>query len=438
MGGVTIKASPNFTQERKRTIWNKRLDNARAPDAVVTVRSAEEVAEAIRFASANCLKVSPRGGGHHYGAAALRDGGLLLDLGALDFVEIDANSRIARVGAGVRGDKLSERLAAHGFAFPVGHCADVSVSGYMLNGGFGWNAGEWGAACRNIAAIEMVTADGDIVLASEEHYPELFWAARGAGPGFFAAVTAYHLNLHPLPPVTCAWRSAFPATDAPLLADWLTAVTDLASPETEVGCFLMSHWETGEPAIVLRVSACGEHEAEAKSRLASFASPPSGVHTIGQSHIETLPFTDLFKLSPMPEGKRVAADHLWANAVLGDALAGSLRRSLAEPAFDDRSGRIWRPFSRAAAQRCRAFDRGRHRGRNYAMWDDPAEDGANCAWVRQIDDALSSFRSGRYVGEAELTASPARLAECFTPDALEHLTFLRRKYDPRGLFYGWP
>src|SRR5688572_21028359 len=161
----------------------------------------------------------------------------MLDLGGLDFVEIDAEARSARVGAGIRGNALGARLAEHGLAFPVGHCVDVGLSGYVLAGGFGWNAGAWGAACANVSAIEMVTASGEIVLARADSHPELFWAARGHGPGFFAAITAYHLRLHPLPPAAFAWRVILSAAHAPALADWLTAATAAAHPTAEVGCF---------------------------------------------------------------------------------------------------------------------------------------------------------------------------------------------------------
>lgn len=435
---VTHKASPIFGAERERAIWNKRLDATRQPDAIIRVRSVEEVVRAVRFAAEHLLKVSPRGSGHHYGAAALRDGGLLLDLTDLDYVEIDTEARVVRVGAGIRGDDLSARLAEFGFAFPIGHCADVSVSGYILNGGFGWNAGEWGAACANVVAIEMVTADGEIVVASEGSHPDLFWAARGAGPGFFAAITAYHLKLHPLPKATCAWRGAFPVASAPLLADWLTAATESASYQTEIGCFLMSHWETGEPAVVLRVSACGSDEAEARSRLSSFMSIPAGVTTIGRPSTEALSFTELFRLSPMPAGKRVAADHLWSTATLGQLLLAV--HDLTVPSPHSTVDLVaYGGHSSVTLPSNAALSLGGGTGAGiYAMWDDPSQDEINRTWVRRVDEALSPFRSGRYVGEADLTATPGRLAECFTSEALQRLRQLRAQYDPNRLFFAWP
>jgi FAD/FMN-containing dehydrogenase len=430
--------SPGYDPARERAIWNKRLDKARAPDAVVECRSAEDVAAAIRFAAANGLKVSPRGSGHNYQAAALRDSGLLLDLGGIAFTEIDEAAGTARVGAGVIGGPLSERLARHGFAFPIGHCIDVGLSGYILAGGFGWNAGEWGAACANVIAVEMVTAAGEIVTASKAEHADLFWAARGGGAGFFAAITAYHLRLHPLPPATFAWRGFFSAKDAPALADWLSAATDAAHPAAEVGCFLLTHRDTQEPAVVLRVTACGDSEEDARERIAPFFSPPASAEPLGEVTGGLVPFTELFEMSPMPSGKRVVADHAWCDAPLGDLLLAL--HALPSPSPHSTVDLVgFGGHSHIALPTDAALSIGGGTGAGiYALWDDPADDEANRTWVRRVDDALAPFRAGRYVGEADLTAGPDRRAECFIPQALERLGDLRRRYDPDGRFFAWP
>lgn len=429
--------SASFDSARERVIWNKRLDKARVPEAVVACRSAREVAAAVHFAATHGLKVSPRGSGHNYQAAALRDGGLLLDLAGLNSIEIDPEARTAKVGAGVIGGPLSEHLAAQGFAFPVGHCADVGVSGYVLAGGFGWNAGEWGPACANVEAIEMVTSAGEIVTASAGSHADLFWAARGAGPGFFAAITAYHLRLHRLPPATFAWRASFSVKDVPALADWLSAATNTAHPTAEVGCFLLTHWDTHEPSVILRVAASGNSGDEARGKVASFFSPPASAEPLGETHGEFVPFTDLFKMSPMPDGKRVAADHLWSDAPLGDLLMAI--HHLPTPGKHSTVDLIALGGHSRLALPDAALSVGGGTGAGiYALWDDPAEDAANQAWVRRIDDALAPFRTGRYVGEADLTVTPDRRAECFAPDTLRRLAGLRRRHDPEGVFFAWP
>lgn len=427
-----------YDAARDRAIWNKRLASTRAPDAIVRASTSHEVAAAIRFAGRHGFKVSPRGSGHHYDAAALRDGGLLLDLSELDFIEIDQSAGMARVGAGVVGGTLSERLAADGFAFPVGHCADVGLSGYILAGGFGWNGREWGAACGNVEAIEMVTANGEMVTASATEHADLFWAARGGGPGFFAAVTAYHLRLHRLPATTLTWRGSFAVNDAPALADWLTAAIAAAHPAVEVGCFLMSHWDTNAPSVILRVSVCADSEDEARDRIGSFGSPPVEVAKLGEIASEVRPFTELFGMSAMPSGKRVAADHLWSDAPLGELLMAI--HELRAPSPDATVDLVaFGGHSRVPLPADAALAIGGGTGIGiYALWDDAADDAANRAWVRRVDAALAPLRTGRYVGEADLTLGPDRLAECFTTEALARLAQLRQRHDPDGLFFQWP
>jgi len=124
---------------------------------------------------------------------------MLLDLSQLREVSIDPTSRTATLQPGVTSRELASALAEHELAFPVGHCGHVGLSGFLLSGGLGWNAGVWGPACLSITGVEVVTADGQLTWADEGRNAELFWAARGAGPGLCAVVTRFHLKLYPLP-----------------------------------------------------------------------------------------------------------------------------------------------------------------------------------------------------------------------------------------------
>jgi FAD/FMN-containing dehydrogenase len=436
------RGEPEYDEARDNATWNKRLAAARAPAAIVRCRSTEEVARALEDARRQGLKVSPRGSGHHYEAAALRDGGLLLDLGLLCDVEIEREARTARVGAGVTGGALLGRLAEQRLAFPVGHCADVALSGYLLAGGFGWNAGAWGPASASVTAVELVTAAGERLLASEDEYPDLLWAAKGHGPGFFAAITAYHLALHPLPSTAFAWSTSFAAESAPALADWLTAATAAAEASAEIIALVGAEPKSGRPAVTVRAIAVGESEDQARSRIASFHSPPKEAEPIGDTSEEAMPFIDLHRLSAMPHNKRVAADHLWSDASLGELLLAAAPGAEAPSKFSTINLVSFGGNGAVAAP-----PRGQHGALSvggtagagiYAMWDHPADDDANREWVRRVDEALAPLRSGRYVGEADLTAGPDRRAECFTPEALGRLTELRERYDPDGLFFAYP
>lgn len=436
------RGDDGYDEARDELTWNQRLGRARAPDAIVRPGSTDDVIRAVRYAKQHRLKISPRGSGHHYEAAALRDGGLLLDLSGLDDIAIDHEALTAWVGAGVTGGRLIGQLSARGHAFPIGHCADVALSGYILAGGFGWNAGEWGPACASVSAIEMVTADGALLVANEREQADLFWAAKGAGPGFFAVITAYQLKLRPLPLIAFAKSMVFAAEEAPKLADWLTSAAAAADRSVEVICLIGTHAPTGRPSVTVRALACGENQDDAHGRLASFASPPAAAESIDEAQEQALAFAELTQFSAMPGGKRVMADHLWSGAAPGDLLLAAHRFAKAPSPLSTINLVFFGGMGAAASMpdgKSAALSVGGTAGAGiYAMWDEPADDEANCAWVRSVDEGLAPLRSGRYVGEADLTAGPDRLAECFTQEALERLGRLRTRYDPDGVFFRWP
>ena len=117
---------------------------------------------------------------------------------------------------------LAKQLAKHGLAFPVGHCPCVPLSGFILSGGLGWNAGEWGISCFSLLSVDVVTADGSLVTASETENTELLWAARGAGPGFFGVATKYRVRLYPLPRAITTSTLMYPLGKLPEVVEWAT------------------------------------------------------------------------------------------------------------------------------------------------------------------------------------------------------------------------
>ncbi len=124
----------------------------------------------------------------------------MIDLGQRKEMSLDETTGIAQVSPAVHGgDELNPYLKAYGRFFPSGGCSTVGLGGFPLQGGMGWNHRGWGYAAEQVAAIDVVTADGELVRADEDQNSDLFWAARGAGPGFFRVVTRFHLRTRALP-----------------------------------------------------------------------------------------------------------------------------------------------------------------------------------------------------------------------------------------------
>src|SRR4051812_14516384 len=197
-GEVVPANAPDFAAARSALVWN-RIKPDRSLDVIVRVGNERDVVEAVNFARENGLKVVARGGGHTWCGLAVRQGGMAIDLSALGESRIDETTRTAAIQPVISNRELARRLGEHGLAFPIGHCPTVKAGGYLLNGGMAWNMGHWGPACLSVEAVDFVTADGKLLKASATEHQDLYWAARGCGPGMFAVATRFHLNCYPLP-----------------------------------------------------------------------------------------------------------------------------------------------------------------------------------------------------------------------------------------------
>ena len=213
---------------------------AGSPVCVLRPKSVEDVRAGVRFAARTGLLLSVRGGGHSFAGFGTNDGGVVIDLSRLANVEIiDKERHLVRIGGGATWGQVAAVLAPHGLAISSGDTKSVGVGGLTLTGGIGWKVRKYGLALDNVVAAEVVTADGEVVRASEEENPELFWAIRGGG-GNFGIVTAFEFVAHPTTDVFYG-KITFPASEAAtVLQGWadylrsapeeLTSVADFANP----------------------------------------------------------------------------------------------------------------------------------------------------------------------------------------------------------------
>ena len=218
------RSDADYEAARAATVWNARLPD-RFPDLIVQARDADDVVAAIRHAKQHGLTVGMRSGGHSWAANHVRDGGMLIDVSRLDQCRIDTDRMVAVVGPGKGGSVLAAELDALGLFFPVGHCKGVCIGGYLLQGGYGWNSRVLGPACESVIGVEVVTADGERRYCDADNDPELYWAARGSGPGFFAVVTAFHLRLYPRPGVTGSSLYIYPIEYADEIFSWARSIS---------------------------------------------------------------------------------------------------------------------------------------------------------------------------------------------------------------------
>jgi hypothetical protein len=197
-GNIISATDIDFDKAILATLFNKR-DYGRRPELLLTPGSVDDVIAAVRYAKTAGLRVSVCSGGHSWSANHLREGSILLNMKGFNRFEINKAAMTATAEPGVGGSILLTELYRHDLFFPAGHCKGVCIGGYLLQGGFGWNGRKLGMACESVLGFDMVTADGDLVHASATENPDLYWAARGAGGGFFGIIVRFYLHLHHLP-----------------------------------------------------------------------------------------------------------------------------------------------------------------------------------------------------------------------------------------------
>src|SRR5215216_2376767 len=180
--------------DEARTIFYGGFD--RHPAAIVRVANPTDVSHVVALARESGIELAVRGGGHSLAGHGVSDGGLVLDLGWLDELEIDAHGRVATAAAGLRAGKVTKQAGALGLAIGFGDTASVGIGGLTLGGGIGYLVRKHGLTIDSVLSVRIVTADGRVLEADANNHPDLFWAIRGGG-GNFGVVTRFRYRLHP-------------------------------------------------------------------------------------------------------------------------------------------------------------------------------------------------------------------------------------------------
>jgi len=192
-GPVIDVSSADYDETRQ--LYNAMHDPR--PALIVQVMNASDVIAAVNYARENGLELAVRAGGHNVAGLASVDGGLVIDMRGIDGVQVDAKSQTVRVGGGAHWGQVDAATNAIGMATPSGVISTTGVAGLTLGGGFGYLSRKHGLTIDNLVSAEVVTANGELVTASDQQNPDLFWAIRGGG-GNFGVVTSFEFKLHPV------------------------------------------------------------------------------------------------------------------------------------------------------------------------------------------------------------------------------------------------
>ena len=213
--------------DRHRAVWNGSID--RRPALIARCTGASDVSAAVAFARRTGLPLAVKGGGHSFPGQSVCDDGIVVDLGEMKGIVVDPQARTATAEAGVLLGELDRETQAHGLAVPAGIVTHTGLAGLTLGGGIGWLQRKYGLTIDQLLSVDLITAEGELVKASETENADLFWGVRGGG-GNFGVVTKFEFRLNPLGPNVVAGPVFWPIEESPdvlrFYRDWIAAAPD--------------------------------------------------------------------------------------------------------------------------------------------------------------------------------------------------------------------
>ncbi|WP_119459065.1 FAD-binding oxidoreductase [Rhodospirillaceae bacterium SYSU D60014] len=434
-GTVVRPQSPEY--EEVRQVWNAMID--RRPGLIVQCAGAADVLACVRFARKHRLLTSVRGAGHNIAGSSVCDGGLMIDLTPMKSVRVDPTNRTARVEPGVTLGEFDKEAQAFGLATPLGINSTTGVAGLTLGGGFGWLSRRYGMTIDNLVAADVVTAAGELMHASEQEHPELFWAIRGGG-GNFGIVTSFEFRLHAVGPDVLAGLIVHPFEGA---GDLLRRYRDFAanSPD-DLSCWVVLRKAPplpflppevhGKEVVVFALCHAGD-PAEGQKAIEPLMALGQPVGT----HVDIMPYTawqSAFDPLLTPGARNYWKSHNFTE-LDDEAIDLTVRYAgqLPTPQCEIFIGQIGGATKRVAAD-AMAYP---HRDADFVMnvhtrWDDPAEDQRCIAWAREFFNAAAPHATGGvYVNF--ITEDEERVAAAYGGN-YDRLADIKRRYDPENLF----
>lgn len=423
-----------------RRVFNGLVD--RKPERILRCRDAEDVAVAIRDARAAGRPVSVYGGGHGVTGSAVIDGGTCIDLRGIDHVEVDAERRSVRVGGGATWGAVDAATQAHGLAVTGGRVSTTGVGGLALGSGSGWLERAFGFSCDSLLAAEVVTASSEVVTASEDSHPDLFWALRGGG-GNFGVVTEFTFGLHPVGPIVLGGMLLYPGFMAgDVLRNWRDFMAD-APREVGSGVALITappeefvpEPARGMPAVGVILLYAGDVEEgrAVLEPLTSFGPPAANL-------VQPMPYVAVQQLLDPPNQKGMS--NYWSGDFLAEFPDEAIETLVAhaQPPVSPLTQVIVVAGGGAIADvpdDAMAFgNRTSPFNLHYlSMWPpDGAQDQVNIDFTRALAASMKQWTTGQvylnFIGDEGLT----RVETAYGPTKYTRLRKIKKVWDPDNVF----
>jgi FAD/FMN-containing dehydrogenase len=422
-GEVVLPGDEGY--DAARVVWNRMVD--RRPAAVLRPTRTDDIVTALRFARDHELQIAVRGGGHSIPGLSTCDDGMVIDLSRMRGAQVDPDRRIARVHGGSLLGELDDAAQAAGLVCPVGVVSHTGVAGLTLGGGMGRLQRRYGLTIDNLRAVELVTADGRLVRASEDENPELFWGLRGAGANFGIA-TAFEFGLHPF--------------DGTITHG---AVTHRIDRLDDVVALFRDAVESGPDVLMLTLAVA---PTVVSISVLHSGSPEQAERDLAELRAFGPPVTDTIEVKPYLVAQHLADDEMeWGHrfymksaflrALPTDAVSRCAERVSQAPAGAECGLSVW-AWGGAIAKVPEAGTAFTGREASFwisaeAQWDDLELDEACREWGRDtIAEVMPHALDGRYVNDVAEAGTDVR--SVYGDAKYERLVGLKRAWDPDNVF----
>jgi FAD/FMN-containing dehydrogenase len=438
-----VIAPDRYGYDDARAVWNGTVD--RHPRLIARCSGTADVAAAVRFARDCDLEIAVRGGGHNVAGTAVCDDGIVIDLSAMRAVSVDPVGRTARVQGGALWGDVDHETQGYGLATTGGMVSHTGVGGLSLGGGIGWLMRKHGLSVDNLVEAEVVTAEGDIILASANDHPDLFWALRGGG-GNFGVVSLFRFTLHPVGPTVMAGPVFWAAEDTTdVLRFYREFVTD--APD-ELGNIIRLGTIPPWPAVSEEL-----HFRPAIAVASCYAGPvEDGERAVRALREFGTPLVDLFEPTLYVDHQGSIDDtvphgwHYYWKATNLTHLSDEVIDIIAEHAYDATSPRSYAAiFHMGGAVARTSRDATAYPSRDVehnmsidAVWlpqQDDTVGATETAWARKFLAALQPHSAGVYVNFLDSDDDSSRVREAYGDDTYRRLAEVKANYDPENVFH---
>ena len=436
-GELILADEPGY--EDARSVWNAMID--RRPALIARCLGVADVLTAVNFAREHGIALSIKGGGHNISGLAVCDGGLMLDMSRMRGVWVDPTARIARAQAGCLLGDVDRETQLHGLAAVLGFVSATGVAGLTVGGGFGYLTRRFGWTSDNVTSMEVVTAEGRIVRASEKENSDLFWGLRGGG-GNFGVVTGFDYQLYPVGPEVIAGAIAWRADSASQVLEMCRTLMEKAPPELVCVAGLrmappapwLSKDVHGKPIVALFVCHSGSIDEGEKlvAPIKAFGSPVGDI-------VQRRPYVSQQSLldATQPKGRRYYWKSEYLPRLEPDLLGAAIRH--AQAIVSPHSAIILFPLDGALNRLPENQSAVGNRDTAWvlnvtASWEKAEDDKTNIEWARAAWRDMRGFSTGgTYVNFLTEEEGDERIRAAYGNN-YNRLVEIKSKWDPGNLF----